>query len=96
MANSFTEVEVLQDHDDQLIVSPLTFRLNSQGEKLFSFSLLRRINTDDGLGARTPWFHRRHIARLTRFLPEIEQRLVEHEAKALEERAARGTYRRAR
>lgn len=68
--DDFTEIALVVDPKEKLVLVPITSRETSDGPK-FSFALLREF-TRNGETARTPWFFARHIAGIRRALDQIE------------------------
>ena len=75
---------------DKVIEVAITESELMNGDKLFTFSPMRRYKDQNGDEQRTPWLYQRHIASLMEVLPQVEERLrIEHEKALASKRALR-------
>lgn len=78
--NDFEELATLAS-PDEVLVSPITFKTGPDGQRRFSFALLRNIAQANGM-SRTSWLHPRHITALRVLIDQVERRLADEEEKS--------------
>lgn len=82
MPREFAEVASITSPDG-ILVAKITTTDGPNGQRWFSFAVLRTIAKDDGT-AQTHWLHARHIDTMRKLLNDVEERLhVEEEMERL-------------
>lgn len=76
--DDFVEFKVLRD-DAGVVIAVITFRTRANGERLFSFSLMREFDSE-GISKRTCWLNDRHADAALRLIPRAKAEIQKEEA----------------